>query len=384
MGLFNGRLPARTQPWESRYLLPQSVPPLRPAPGQTVNFVPGGAVIQFPTFTSQDDKFYEVDERFYFQFTPIGGAIVFAPENSGALYNNDRLPEVSIAARQNTLLENAIDPVFHVDVTRTGADITMSTTVEIRFRPTGPTPADKNDFSGPGADLAPQLLRFGPGETTKTLDLRIANDDVIEATESLDVLVWSATSTSQERYWPGIQYNPIAKNSVVVSILNDDPNIVDKQQVPAPIDVYRFYKADTGTHFFTASAQERDIIKNTLPQYTFEGAGFQAVPDQPGADPIFRFYQAKTGTHFFTPSVEERDSVIKNLPQYSYEGVGFYGSNKDRAGLTEVYRFYKPDSGTHFYTPSILEKSTIENTLPQYTYEGVGFWVPDSADYLLS
>ncbi len=352
-------------------------------PPQIINFTAASANPQYATFTSLDDKFYEVDERFYFQFSPIGGAVVQAAESSGAINNNDRLPEVSISARQNTLLENATDPVFNFDLSRTGEDLTMATIVEIRFGGNGPTPADKNDFTN--TELSPQLIRFEPGETAKTFELRIANDAVIESTESLDVQVFSATSTSQERYWPSPQYNPVAKYSTVISILNDDPNLREvTNQPPPPVDVYRFYKADSGTHFFTVSAQERDIINNTMPQYSYEGAGFQAVMDQPGADPIFRFYRAETGTHFFTPSVAERDSILANLPQYSYEGTGFHASNKDGAGLTEVYRFYKPDSGTHFYTPSILEKSTIESSLPQYKYEGVAFWVPDSGDYLLN
>lgn len=360
-------------------------------PAQIISFAPGLPSTQYATFTALQDSRYEVDEQFFFQFTAIGGTVLTATESGGYIANDDRLPLVSLSARPNTLLENATDPVFRFDIGRAGEDLTMVTTVEIRFRPTGPTPADAVDFTGALADLAPQVVRFGPGETIKTLELRIANDATVEATESLDVIIQSATSTSEARFWSGTQFNPINRNSTVVSILNDDPNapepppgtVTTTNTPPSPIDVYRFYRAETGTHFFTASAQERDVVRNSLPQYAFEGVGFQAVSDQPGADPIYRFFRAETGTHFFTPSAAERDSVIAQLPQYSYEGIAFHGSNQDGAGLTEVHRFFRSDSGTHFYTPSILEKSTIEATLPQYKYEGVGFWVPDSPDYLL-
>ncbi len=152
---------------------------------------------------------------------------------------------------------------------------------------------------------------------------------------------------------------------------------------PAPLDVFRFYNHDTGTHFFTASQLERDIVRNTLRQYEYEGVGFKAVPDQPGADPIFRFFNTQTNAHFFTPSEAERDAVIARLPQYSYEGVGFHASNRDAAGLTEVYRFYNTQTGVHFYTPSVLEKNIVQSTLPTYQFEGVGFYVPDRADYVL-
>ena len=39
--------------------------------------------------------------------------------------------------------------------------------------------------------------------------------------------------------------------------------------------------------------------------------------------PVYRFYNTQAGGHFFTSSPEERDFVINNLPQYNYEGIGF-------------------------------------------------------------
>jgi hypothetical protein len=149
------------------------------------------------------------------------------------------------------------------------------------------------------------------------------------------------------------------------------------------IDVFRFYETRSGTHLYTSSAAERDAISSTLPNYKFEGVGFQAVPEQPGADAVYRFFKPETGTHFFTPSVVERDSVIQNLPSYRYEGVGFYASDQAGAGLTEVYRFFKPEAGTHFYTSSVEEKNSVQATLPNYQFEGVSFYVPNTSAYSL-
>ena len=39
--------------------------------------------------------------------------------------------------------------------------------------------------------------------------------------------------------------------------------------------------------------------------------------------PVYRFYNTQAGGHFFTSSQEERDFVNNNLPQYNYEGIGF-------------------------------------------------------------
>jgi hypothetical protein len=223
-------------------------------PVQIINFAAGSVNPQYATFTSLDDKTHEVDERFYFQFQPIGTTVLNAAENSGAIVDNDPLPAVAINAQYNTLLENATDPNFRFDLTRTGEDLSMTTDVAVAFRPAGPTPADQADFV---TSLDTQVVRFAPGETAKSIALTIHNDDVVEPTESLSAAIISATSTSSTMYWPTTQYNPITKASVTFSVLND-PHMGDNNNggdgrtsnhPPPPIDIYRFYNVDTNTHF---------------------------------------------------------------------------------------------------------------------------------------
>ena len=137
---------------------------------QTVSFAPGSETHRFVQFQTLDDDIYEVDERFQFAFTPIGSTVLSYAEAGGLVANNDRLPSLSIRARENTILENASDPVFRFDITRTGQDLSVTTDAEIRFRGVGLTPAESSDFTGPLAGLTPQLVRFAPGETTKTLE----------------------------------------------------------------------------------------------------------------------------------------------------------------------------------------------------------------------
>jgi hypothetical protein len=175
--------------------------------------------------------------------------------------------------------------------------------------------------------------------------------------------------------------DPVTKVSAAVAVLNEDfSNGPGGSPPPAPIDVYRFYNVVTQAHFFTASESERDIIRNTLPDFRYEGVGFKAVVEQPGADPIFRFDNPETKTHFFTANVAERDTVM-NAGVLHYEGVGFFGSDHDGGGLTEVFRFYNINTDAHFYTSSVLERNTIQDTLPNFRYEGIGFYVPDAATY---
>ncbi|RYE51260.1 MAG: hypothetical protein EOP21_01850 [Hyphomicrobiales bacterium] len=347
---------------------------------QLVNFAPGTSNTQFVSFSTIDDKIYEPFETYSFGFRPSNGTALNTTFASGTLRNNDRLPEITITAQKATLLENVADPAFHFDVVRSGEDLSMVTTVEVKFAPTGITPVSQADLVTP---LGSQFVRFEVGETQKTLDMVFRNDTEIEATETLEASIVSATSTSPTQYWSSPQYNPVTKYSAAVAILNDDgmggPSPLPPSN-PPPIDVYRFYNTVTQAHFFTPSASERDIIQGTLPDFRYEGVGFKAVVEQPNADPIFRFYNAETQTHFFTPSVTERDAVI-NGGLLRYEGVGFYGSDHDGGGMTEVYRFYNMNTGVHFYTPSVLERNTIQDTLPNFRYEGIGFYVPDASSY---
>lgn len=344
---------------------------------QVVNFAQGTSNTQFVSFTTADDKIYEPFENYSFNFRPSSGTSLNTTFASGTLRNNDRLPEITIAAQKATLLENVADPTFRFDVVRSGEDLSMVTTVEVKFAPTGITPVSQADLVTP---LGSQFVRFEVGETQKTLDMVFRNDTEIEATETLEATIVSATATSLN--WPAQQSNLITKASAAVAILNDDNadnGSVVQQSLP-PVDVYRFYNTVTQAHFFTPSASERDIIRGTLQDFRYEGVGFKAVVEQPNADPIFRFYNAETQTHFFTPSVTERDAVI-NGGLLRYEGVGFYGSDHDGGGMTEVYRFYNTNTGVHFYTPSVLERNTIQDTLPNFRYEGVGFYVPDASSY---
>ncbi|MGL5195132.1 MAG: hypothetical protein ACRC8Y_16255, partial [Chroococcales cyanobacterium] len=139
--------------------------------------------------------------------------------------------------------------------------------------------------------------------------------------------------------------------------------------------IYRFFDTLSGTHFYTASELERDNVRNTLPQYRYEGPSFAAPVPNPATSSIHRFFNTQTGTHFFTISEVERNQVLRDLPQYNYEGVAYQAYMRSGSGTTPLYRFFNTQTGTHFYTPSDLERDSVMNTLPQYNYEGIGYYV---------
>jgi pimeloyl-ACP methyl ester carboxylesterase len=92
------------------------------------------------------------------------------------------------------------------------------------------------------------------------------------------------------------------------------------------IEVYRFYNTSTGAHFYTASELERTIVDDALPSFTFEGVAFYAYADDGGGAhaPVHRFYNTATGTHFYTASETERQVIADTFASFLYEGVAYY------------------------------------------------------------
>jgi parallel beta-helix repeat protein len=98
-------------------------------------------------------------------------------------------------------------------------------------------------------------------------------------------------------------------------------------QVPGSIPLYRFYSAQKQGHFYTASVAEKD---NTITQfsrlYVFEGIAYYVYPLITGIDSleVYRFYSPNNQKHFYTASAAEKDQVrdlLKNV--WSYEGPNF-------------------------------------------------------------
>ena len=148
------------------------------------------------------------------------------------------------------------------------------------------------------------------------------------------------------------------------------------------IGVYRFFDSNYGTHFFSASPAERNTIIDTRPDLVYEGIGLQSVDpvsNDPNSSPVYRFFDSTYGTHFFTASAAERDTVIGTRPDLLYEGTGFYEHETQQAGDTAVYRFFDTRFGTHFYTADAGEHATVAATRPDLVDEGIGFYAPSQA-----
>ncbi|MGL5795875.1 MAG: hypothetical protein ACRC06_16035 [Waterburya sp.] len=146
--------------------------------------------------------------------------------------------------------------------------------------------------------------------------------------------------------------------------------------------IYRFFRPDKGAHFYTASATERDYVSQNLPQYQYEGASYQAVPEDDdsltGAKPVYRFFNRSTGVHLYTMSEGEKDYIIDNLANYSFENIAYYAYENPQEGAVPLYRFYHTLADTHFFTPSVEERNSVKENLPWYQEEGnqgIAFYV---------
>ena len=158
----------------------------------------------------------------------------------------------------------------------------------------------------------------------------------------------------------------------------DDINAVTNiygQNETVKIEVHRFYKPQTGSHFFTTDLIEKVAVEQNN-AFNIEGVGFSALSREddfvPGAIPVYRFFNSDLESHLFTAFDAEKEHLIDNT-NFIFEGIGFRAFSVDTASTVPVYRFFNKHSGGHFFTASEVEKESIIN-LPQLIFEGEAFY----------
>lgn len=148
-----------------------------------------------------------------------------------------------------------------------------------------------------------------------------------------------------------------------------------------PVSVFRFFDRVHGTQFLTADAGEA-AAAGGRGDLVGEGVGFLAVDpaarDVHGVQ-VYRFFDRVDGTHFFTASASERDAVIVSRPDLVFEpNSTFVEHATQQSGDVAVYRFFETGNGTHFYTSSAQERASIVAGRPDLVSEGVAFYAPSA------
>lgn len=172
----------------------------------------------------------------------------------------------------------------------------------------------------------------------------------------------------------------LSRLEALTNSTGDDQAGVGITPTTTGVQVYRFFDQSTGTHFYTASASERDQTVSTRTDLTYEGVGLNADTPQtdPNAAPVFRFFDTNSGSHFYTVSATERDGLANGAAGLTYEGIAFYEDPTLQSNDTAVYRFFDKVDGTHFFTPNQNEFASVLATRGDMVNEGIAFYTQKS------
>lgn len=118
------------------------------------------------------------------------------------------------------------------------------------------------------------------------------------------------------------------------------------------VNLQRLYNPNSGEHFYTESAVERDALVQM--GWTYEGEGWTA-PVQSEL-PVYRLYNPNAGDHHYTLSEAEKDGLVR--AGWIYEKIGWYS---DPAKGVPIYRQYNPNAkaGAHNFTKSSQENQAL-------------------------
>ena len=112
------------------------------------------------------------------------------------------------------------------------------------------------------------------------------------------------------------------------------PNEPDTPDTPAKtVDMYRLYNPNSGEHFYTASAGEKDFLVNV--GWTYEGIGWKAPATS--NTPVYRVYNPNAGDHHYTTNKAERDNLIS--VGWKDEGIGWYSDETEGLPIYRDRRF---------------------------------------------
>ena len=140
--------------------------------------------------------------------------------------------------------------------------------------------------------------------------------------------------------------------------------------------VYRFFNRQSGAHFYTNNAAERDFVIATYPVFQYENVAFYAYgAATTGKSAVFRFFNKQTGTHFYTANEGERDFVRQTYAAFNYEGPVWYAQTVAGNDAVPIFRFFNTQTGAHFYTTNEAERDFVRATYPAFNYEGAVYYV---------
>lgn len=120
---------------------------------------------------------------------------------------------------------------------------------------------------------------------------------------------------------------------------------------------YRMYNPNTGEHFYTKDASERDSLQVSGWNYE-ENASFPTISaSEEGANPVYRVYNPNSGLHHYT--LDKGEALYLKNAGWNYEGISFYAFDKDSGKGQPQYRLYNPNDGQHHWTVDANERDSL-------------------------
>ena len=119
--------------------------------------------------------------------------------------------------------------------------------------------------------------------------------------------------------------------------------------------MYRLYNPNSGEHFYTANAGEKNHLANI--GWIYEGIGW--VAPKTSDYPVYRLYNGNGGEHHYTMNKAEKDMLVR--AGWKYEGIGWYSADPKDSNSIPLLREYNPNAfaNNHNYTTSKPEHNWL-------------------------
>ena len=119
--------------------------------------------------------------------------------------------------------------------------------------------------------------------------------------------------------------------------------------------MYRLYNPNSGEHFYTANAGEKNHLANI--GWIYEGIGWNAP--KTSDYPVYRLYNGNGGEHHYTMNKAEKDMLVR--AGWKYEGIGWYSADPKDSNSIPLLREYNPNAfaNNHNYTTSKPEHNWL-------------------------
>ena len=212
------------------------------------------------------------------------------------------------------------------------------------------------------------------GETTRLVAMVLPDNAADKS------VTWSSNNESVATVSSTGVVTPLSAGSATITVTTDDGSftaacnvtvtapvtpVEPVEPVAENVDMYRLYNPNSGEHFYTSNAGERDLLASL--GWHDEGIGW--IAPATSNTPVYRLYNENGGEHHYTTSIAERDMLVSL--GWNDEGIGWYS---DDAHTVPLYRQYNPNSfaNNHNYTTSLGENHWLVSI--GWRAEGIGWY----------